>query len=363
MADLPDIKVRVGGQVLVGWENAEVFRSIEDLASTFALALSFSPGRLPPIAKGSEIEVVVGDTLVLTGYAYKPRPSYNRTSCVMRVAGRSKTGQMVKSSAMHKGGQWINAKLEQIAADLAKPFGVSVVVAPGVSTGAAIGDFKISFGESCLDAISRAARLRGLLATTDVLGNLLLTKAGTAKAPAALRRGGNIIRMDDIGRDGEQYQKYVGYAQTNVADDWDSARQVKAVAHDDEETLYSVLVVQPDGNTTQADLQALVDHTERVRRGHAYGFRYMVEGWLVDGKPWPVNTLVPIHDDVAGLDGAEWLICAARLTVDRDEGPVTLLDVRPIEAYDTVPLKTKVRHRKADRKGRGRDGARLEVQR
>lgn len=358
MAKPPDIRVRCDGQVLVGWEMADVYRDIESLNSTFSLALSTTPGVLPPIKRGSEVQILVGDTLVLTGHADRPKLSYSREACGHRITGRSRSGAMVKSSAMHKGGQWVNAKLERIVADLAKPFGVQVVVAPGVSTGAALADFKLSFGESCKDAISRAARLRGLLVTTDEAGRVLLTKAGTGTAPAEIRRGGNVIRCEEIGDDQQQYQTYVGYAQSNVADDWDAARQVKAMARDDEVEQYSVLVVQPDGNNTQADLQALVDHTARVRRGHAYGFRYTLEGWLASGVPWPVNARVKIYDDAAGLVGAEWLICATRLAVDRKEGPVTVVDVRPIEAYDTVPLKTKLRHRKADRKGRGRDGAR-----
>ena len=363
MAELPLICVRTGGKLLKGWSQAEVSRSIEALSSTFSLAMSLVPGQVPPLVSGAEVQVLVGDTVVLTGWVDKPRPFYRRGDCGLRVAGRSKTGGLVRSSAIHKGGQWINATVTQIAADLARPFGVEVKVAAGVNPGPPIADFKLSFGESCVDAISRAARMRGLLVTTDDAGRLLLTKAGVAKAPAELRRGVNIIAMEDIGSDEQRYQQYLGYAQSNVADDWDAARQVKATARDDEVPLYSVLLVQPDGNNTQADLQALVDHAARVRRGHAYGYRYTVEGWLVNGVPWPVNARVPIYDDIAGLAGAEWLICAARLMVDRDGGPVTVMDVRPIEAYDTVPLKTKVRHRKADRKGRGRDGARMEVTR
>ena len=83
-----------------------------------------------------------------------------------------------------------------------------------------------------------------------------------------------------------------------------------------------------------------------------------MEGWTCNGEPWPLNARVPIHDDVAGLDGREWLISSVRSTCDPKDGDVTELVVRPVEAYDTVPLKTKVKHRKADRK-RGNDGARL----
>jgi len=66
-----------------------------------------------------------------------------------------------------------------------------------------------------------------------------------------------------------------------------------------------------------------------------------------------------VYDDIAGLHGDEWLICSVRQTCDLREGDVTELVVRPIEAYDTIALKSKVR--RDDRGNRNaRDKAKLE---
>ena len=81
------------------------------------------------------------------------------------------------------------------------------------------------------------------------------------------------------------------------------------------------------------------------------GFNYVVEGCTYQGDAWPLNERVAIYDDVAGLDGTEWLITSVRQTCDLREGDVTELTVRPIEAYDTAPLKTKVKHRNWGNKG------------
>jgi prophage tail gpP-like protein len=105
---------------------------------------------------------------------------------------------------------------------------------------------------------------------------------------------------------------------------------------------YLPLIINAEGNRSQHELQTLVDHTARVRRGHSLGFRYQVEGWTFDGEPWPLNQRIPIYDDVAGLAGDEWLIAHVRHTCDLREGDVTELTMRPIEAYDTAPLKSKV---------------------
>lgn len=358
MADQPQVSILVDGQRLTGWLQSEVSRSIESLAGTFSIPTSFVPGSLPIVRRQQEVQVLVGDQVVITGYVMAAEPFYDERDCGINIAGRDRTGDLVTSTAIHKGGQWRGAKLDRIVRDLVEPFGIKVKVV--VDIGKPIDDFKLSFGESRLDAIARACKLRAVLPVPDGLGNLVLTKAGTVRAPGEIRRGVNVIRMRGIGTDERRHSEYIVYGQGAVDGSFDDARQRKATAKDAEIRRYSPLVVPSDGNNSQADLQALVDHTVRVRRGHSQGFEYTLEGWLVDGKPWPINARVPVFDDVAGLDGDEWLICSTRLSLDMQRGATTVVVVRPIEAYDTVPLKTRPRHRKAERR-RGRDGAVLET--
>lgn len=360
MSDQPVISIRTGGKTWTGWLQSDISRSLEAIAGTFSIPVTLVPGQPPQIKRQDEVEVLVGDQVVITGYVLAAEPFYGDKDCGLRVTGRDRTGDFVRSSALHKGGQWRNVKLDRIVKDLAAPFSIEVKV--DVDLGAVIQDFKLNFGESGLDAISRACRLRGVLAVPDGGGRLLLTKAGQTKALGEIRRGQGVISMEGIGSDEHRHSEYMVYGQSNVGVSFDAARQVKASAKDAEVKRYSPLVINADGNVTPADLQSLADHSARVRRGHAYGFRYTLEGWLHQGKPWPLNVRVPIYDDIAGLDGDEWLICAVSQTCDLRRGAVTVVEVRPIEAYDTVPLKTKVKHRKADR-GRGRDGAKVEAHR
>ena len=261
----------------------------------------------------------------------------------LRVTGRDRTGDLIRCSAIHRGGQWRNATLTRIATDLAAPFGLQVVA--DVDVGAPIVDFKLSHGESVLDALARAARLRGVLVTRDDQGRLLLTRAGNLRFRGVIRRGWNVIEMSGIGSDEDRHSEYIVYGQSNTGADFDYARGLKAVAKDVDMERYLPLIINADGNTTQAELQALADHTLRVRRGHSLGYRYLVEGWTFEGEPWPVNQRVPIFDDLAGLDGDEWLIASVRHTCDLRDGDVTELIVRPIEAYAEVPLKSKPVHR------------------
>lgn len=361
MAEADRVDVVVGGMAYEGWLQSEISRSIEAIAATFSIPVTLVPGSPPAIKRQDLVQVRVGGVVVATGYVLAAEPFYRRGECGMRIVGRDRTGDLVRCSAIHQGGQWRRARLDRIATDLVQPFDLKVVA--DVDLGDPIGDFKLEHGESVLDALSRAARLRGVLVTRNSAGDLVLTKAGQRRFAGVIRRGVNVIAMDGIGSDEARHRDYYVYGQSNVVADFETARGLKATASDAGISRHLPLIINAHGNTTATELQALADHTARIRRGHSQGFRYLVEGWTVDSQPWPVNERVVIVDDVAGLDGQEWLICSVRQTCDRNEGAVTELVVRPIEAYDSVPLRTKVVRRHWGNRGnttnhsRGRDGA------
>lgn len=347
--DNAKITVIVNGVAYEGWLQSEVDRNLEALCGTFSIPVSLVPGNPPAIKRQDAVQIKISDRVVLTGYVLAAEPFYRKGDCGMRITGRSRTGDLVRCSAIYKGGQWRSAKIDRIIKDIVQPFGLEVKVDTDI--GDAVQDFKLSHGETALDAVARAARLRGVLVTSDDAGRVLLTKAGAQRFKGAIVRGHNVISMEGIGSDEERHSEYTAYGQSNTVADFETARGLKASAKDDEITRYLPLVINADGNTTQAELATLVKHTARVRRGHAYGFRYQVEGWTFEGEPWPLNQRVPIYDDVAGLDGAEWLICGVKQNCDLKEGDVTDLTVRPIEAYDTAPLKTKVKRHNWGNKG------------
>lgn len=347
--DQVQISVVVGGVAYVGWLQSEVERSLENISGSFSIPVSLVPGNPPPIRRQDQVQVLIGSTVVMTGYVLAAEPFYRRNDCGMRVIGRDRTGDLVRCSAIHEGGQWRSATLDRIARDLVRPFGLEVVVEADL--GAKIHDFKLSHGETVLDALARAARLRGVLVTRDNAGRLLLTKAGAKVFPGVIQRGMNVIAMEGIGSDENRHSEYRAFGQGNTGGDFETARGMKARAVDAEMQRYLPLVINAHGNVTPAELQTLVDHTARVRRGHSMGLRYTVEGWTWRGQPWPLNHRVTVLDDVAGVEGDQWLIASVRHTCDLREGDVTELVLRPVEAYDTAPLKTKVKHRNWGNKG------------
>lgn len=344
------ITVTVNGVAYEGWQQSEVERNLEQLGGTFHIPVTLVPGNPPPINRQDWVEVHIGQARVLSGFVLAAEPAYDRTNCGLRVVGRDRTADLVHSSAVHQGGQWRKAGLDRICKDILAPFGIPLVVATDL--GEVINDFKLAHGEVALDALARAARLRGVLLTSDDAGRLVLTRAGAERFDGVIMRGQNVISMQGVGSDERRHSQYIVYGQANMLSlDFDAARTLKATSRDDEIERYLPLVINADGNVTQAELQALVDHTKRVRRGHALGLRYVVEGWTWKGQPWPLNARVQIVDDVAGIQpGQEWLIAGVRYTCSLEMGDVTELTVRPIEAYDSVPLKSLPHYRRWGRK-------------
>ena len=353
------ITLRVNGVQLDGWIQSEVSRSIESLAATFSVPVSYDPGNPPPVARQDEVEVLIGSTVVCKGLVLAAEPFYRRDNIGLRIVGRDRSGDLVRAAALHKAGQWRKAGVAQIVGDLLAPFGIPLQVAG--DAGPPLTDFKVGHGETVLDVIARAARMQGLLAIRSEAGGVLLTKAGTTRFEGVIRRGFNVISMEGVGSDEQRASEYRVYGQSNPLADFDQARNLKAVARDDGVRRYLPIIIGAEGNVTQAELQRLVDHTARVRRGHAMGFRYLVEGWTYQGKPWPINQLVRIEDPVAGLNGVDWLIASAKATVDLQEGDVTELIVRPVEAYDSVPLRSRIRRHHVHDVKRGRDHTDVQI--
>jgi prophage tail gpP-like protein len=351
-----DVTLQVRGQLFTGWLQSDVERSIETIAGTFNVPISYDWRKPPPVQRQDEVQVLIGGVVVITGYVLGAEPFYKANDVGLRIVGRDRAGDAVKCSALHKGGQWRNVKLDAIVRDLFAPYGIRVTVDTDV--GGLIADFKLAHGEPLLDAASRAARLRGCLVISDGAGNVVITQAGKRLSTGRIvggwlhandYGGGNVIEMQGQGTDENRHSSYTAFGQSKATSqaDFDTARQHKAQSKDPEIRRHTPLVINADGSTTTADLQALVDHTARVRRGQAYAYHYKLEGWTTGGKdsktgkPWQINDRVAVYDDVAGFDGTELLIVSTKFTCDLKEGKVTDMVVKPVEAYTQAPLKSK----------------------
>jgi prophage tail gpP-like protein len=204
--DLHRVRLRVVGKDYVNWTTVDISYGIETAARSFAFtATQPDQSTVSPVdfQLGDPFELFVGqrpnETKLITGFIDAIAPSYDANSSSIAVTGRSKTADLVDCSVIGKH-RFNNRFIEHIAATLAEPYGVNVVVGNGV-TGEPIRKFVPEQGESVYDAIERACRLRGLLIFDDADGNLILWQSTPGAFPlqlgAQLRRGGERANILD----------------------------------------------------------------------------------------------------------------------------------------------------------------------
>lgn len=195
---MSDVVLKAGGNVYGGWTKISVTRSIESMSGSFDLELTWKwqgsedkyKAFMDPIKQGQPCVVEIGGERVITGYVDDWVPSYDATQVVISVSGRDKTADLVDCSIDYPSYQFNNQTLTQIANVICKPFGIKVIV--NTDVGAAFPRIQIEQGETPHELLSRLARQRGVLLTSDTYGNLVITRSSKERAGVSLILGENV---------------------------------------------------------------------------------------------------------------------------------------------------------------------------
>jgi len=332
-----DVRLTVNGQDYTGWTGITASRSIETISGTFSLTASSEWPELQIYRALRPSDACVlkmeGET-VFTGRIDDVMPSYSKEDHSVSIAGRDATGDLVDCSALHTPAEWHGLKLDEIATILLKPFGLKVTTVTDL--GAAFDKFSIDQGETVFEAIERMCRMRAVLPTSDVYGNLVLTRAGSSRAEVSLERGQNILSGSGQFSHRDRYSDYIVKGQqpgTEYLEPADIA-QVKGTSTDKALGRYrpKVILAEDVANTVQANDRASWDASVQAARSRKCS--YTVQGWREKpgGKLWMPNRLVHIKDDWFDID-MEMLITS--VTFSRgDQGTTTQLDCMPVGAFE-----------------------------
>lgn len=335
-----DVGLEIDGLIYEGWTEVEVQRSLEQIAGQFQLHLvQPAVAGVPPIREGQACTVRIGSDVVLSGYIDLFECELSDKTSSITVHGRDKTGDLVDCSAIHSTGQWHGVKLEQIVRDIAKPFGITVLVK--ADTGETFKSFALEDGEKAFDAIDRACRMRAVLCTSTPLGELLLTEASDEALDVELVEGVNIRRISATHTWQERYSTITmkGQVAGDDAVNGSSAAHQKAQATDSEINRYRPLIVVAEHGSSDASLADRAKWEVAIRMGRGKRGRVTVVGWRMGrdgsgGALWTPNNLVLIRSPKMFLD-MEMLIvgCSYALTAN---GTTTELVFARREAFDLV---------------------------
>lgn len=335
------VELKVDGQIYGGWKRATITTGIEQIASAFELGVTdrwVGQDNPYPIRPGASCQLLLDGELVITGYVDENQPSFDASSHEIRISGRDKTGDLVDCSAIHKTGQWANAKLDKIVRDICKPFAIMVIVDADI--GAAFSTFSLQEGETAHECIDRACRMRAVMPVSDNLGNLVLTRAKNGKPVADLVQGENILSASGDFSMRERYSQYLIKGQDRGSDDNADApethTQVSATVTDEFVKRYRPIIVLAEDKGVHATYKQRAEWERNVRRGRAARATVRVTDWRnTAGTLWKSNTIVHVRAPYLNAD-VDLLVVGVTYILDESQGMIAELSLVGREAFDLL---------------------------
>lgn len=353
MSEAPDVALTIAGDPWDQWDRLEITLSFEELAPRFTFEL-FDPredDEIFPFGEGDECTIDVrlpGDTVyrrLLTGYVERPeiRDGPDDGDVGITVTGGSKTIDLVQCHTTAR--RWNDATLAKIARDLCSPFGIT---AYSFEAGEPIKRFETRPGDSVASALQSAAELRGLIATSDENGDVVLTTAEDQTSGIALRVPGNIIRGTYVGDFTDRFSQYTVYSQRVPEKRFAQALAagMAVEVRDDQVKRFRPFYDVSDRDEKQAQLEARAKHIRNVRAGRSSVYSCDVNSWDNGrGVVWRPNTIVNVRHPRCGIDD-DLLISRVVLMADARDGFTANLGLARRETFDILA--------EPEGKGRGR---------
>jgi prophage tail gpP-like protein len=337
-----DLTLAIGNSSYAGWDSVSVTRSIEGCPSSFELSLTERyPGEAQNLVMqpGDTCVVSLGEDVVVTGYVDRFAPSITATGHTIRVSGRGKCQDLVDCAAEWPNGQISGSSAWQIAQNLAKPYGITVI-ATADDVGAPIPQFNLILGETSYEVIERVSRYRGLLAYELPDGSLFLTRVGTISAASGFEQGVNVQEADvEYSMDG-RYSEYLAFLQSvQVFGDIGNGGNLLTTVTDPgvRRPRRTVIIAEAGGGGQDVCKQRALWEAAR-RAGRSYQVRIVTDSWRdSDGNLWEPNTIVPVLLPALKLPDYTWVI--GSVTYRRDENGTTAeIFIMPNSAFLPEPI-------------------------
>lgn len=304
----PAVQLKINGRLFGGWQTLRAEVGMEQCSGSFHLTVAdrWAEQSEPwQIRDQDACELLLAGRTVITGYVDLVQPSFDRATHGIEVFGRDKTMDLIDCTVTLKSTQWKRAKLDRIARDICKPFGIDVIVETDL--GAAFDSFQAEQGERAFETIDRAARMRGVLVMTDGIGHLVLTRASTVKTAVSLVQGVNVYSAEMRLSSKERYSEITvkGQGKGDATRYGDQVAHGTATVKDEAVTRYRPLTVIAEHHGLGTTLQQRAEWERNVRRGRSTRGTIRVSGWTVDGSDtgplWRPNTLVPVQVPYLGV--------------------------------------------------------------
>lgn len=336
------------------WESVDVTRSMEDFCGSIAVKTVDFFEEFPElwnINVDDTYIISLDNQVVSTGYIDEVNKSYSSNDHTIEFMGRDKISDLVDCCYFSDNDivSWKKGTtILQIIKNLCEPFEITVTFDPMVSTAinnTLSADFVVDQGQSVFEEINKLCLKIGILALSDVYGNLFLTRSSSVLTTTDILGENNVLSSEFNLSHVDRFSKYIVRCQGNNEDEFASLFDYidvpPGIANDYMVKRNRPLVLMMDGVGNYGTALQLAIYESRIRQGNSRIVTYEVEGWteVTSGKLWMPNSLVLISDSKLYITDS-MLLESVNYTYSTNQGFVsTLTFVHPFK-YSIQPITT-----------------------
>lgn len=321
-----------------------------------------------PLDWGKQVTITIDGEIWLIGWVDDVMPDASVGQNGVVITGRDMTGDLVDCPPDPRGKhEYRDISLTEFAEKLCSPFGIKVRCDTDVSPN--FDKMTVEAGETVLSALSKYAKQRGVLITTDRVGTLVITRSGQERAAGSIQfPGNNVTRLRGSFSARERFSDYFvkGQSEKNggkrgksaaldataaplesapsqpapaTSDPEDEPEGAGALvmghARDPEVTRWRPFIAMARTKATSFDAQRQAEWEMRTRRGKGDKEDYSWPEFRANGQLWKPNTITDVVDAYSNID-RDMLVAGVRVSYG-ERGVRTGLRLTGPEAYDVLP--------------------------
>jgi prophage tail gpP-like protein len=307
------IKVMVGGEEFTSWEQVTVRAAFDEAVRAFSLVAALQLGAAEThqlFAIGTEIQIFTNEDLLLDGYVDKRKAKLDEDSRGITISGRSKSADLVDSSAVHDTGNFENVDPVAIGNGVATGMSATFVTDQALD---AIESYRLTPGSTVIGVIEQLTRDQGMTLKGLANGNVMITKAGTARQAGGLYEGVNILSAESDHDGSNRHSKItvLGQSDDGTGDD---ALEIEGTATDSKVTRFRPHIMVHHESTTKAFVKQRAATRRDRAAGRALKSEVEMQGFRdEDGEIFEPGNLIWTESETLGI-AQDMLIESIELT-------------------------------------------------
>ncbi|MHB8887176.1 MAG: phage baseplate assembly protein, partial [Methylovirgula sp.] len=273
------VTVVAGGESYGAWQEIEIEYGAGLAARSVALraAEPYSViGTDWPFEPGTPMSVYASGDLLLTGFVDDYEPEFDEDNHIATVSARSKSKDLIDSSAVHKTGEWTGKTMYEIGQDLVATFGLTLNNEVQLDP---IPVWRLAQGSTVFDELEVMGRSQRALLVGEADGSLTITRADQFSMHAgALMEGVNIVRAKGKLSEKGKHSEVRGRGQKRMGSG-KAAQRLEYVGTDSTVQRYRPQIVIAEGDIDQNRLTDRVNWNIARAAGWSTTAEVTVASW------------------------------------------------------------------------------------